>query len=262
MSKSELFESDSPCSYFPDGRTASFVLPEAPIRQESLSPARIEDLRLKKFANLARGLNTEGIYSIALSCKFCRACVPIRINTDKASFSRSQQKLLNNGNKNLIMTSGPSYYDSDFLRLYSRYIHARHPESDMAKYGAEDVKDTILGATDLMLIKDKENNFLALATMDIYDNTISLGQIFYDPDQKLCASLGTYAWLKIIDCGKKAGFKYLYPGSWADKSKTLGYKQRFPGLETIVDGQWVNFDPETHRTGPDLVSLITAEPAT
>lgn len=51
---------------------------------------------------------------------------------------------------------------------------------------------------------------------------------------------------------------YVYIGA-TNETKGMKYKRYYSGLETIVNGTWVNFDPNTHTQGHEHRPMLRAE---
>ncbi len=103
------------------------------------------------------------------------------------------------------------------------------------------------------------------AQIDIHEESATFEYLVYDPSVSTNrVSLGTFAWLSLVHRCAGDGIKYMYVGPWIKDSPTMGYKSRYSGLETFVDGEWIDFAPKTHSTGPDYnkitLDLLDMEP--
>ncbi len=108
------------------------------------------------------------------------------------------------------------------------------------------------------LIVKTDDRLVAFAWLNAHEDKITFDYLAYDIDlafnQK--KALGIHAWMAIIHICQEQGFKEMYCGTWVKDSPKLGYKESLPGLETFVDGEWVDFNPEIHSEGPDYQAIL------
>ncbi|MFK7840376.1 MAG: hypothetical protein AB8B83_08615 [Bdellovibrionales bacterium] len=229
-------------------------------RFDDLSEDQIKKAKKRKFTNLANGHEGNGVVAYAFKCASCSRCVPIRINLAKARLTSNQHRILKKHDAvfDVDIFKNNGIYSMDELRVFAAY----HRFKELFEEGATDTLSETTQNSHTMLIHNKEHNHLVgqlYLDISAEDRAINMASHMYDPTINPDASLGTYMWLKIIQTALHpcSGIDYIYPGAWARDGKNLDYKKRFPGLETIVDGEWVDFDPEIHTRAPSLPPLVS-----
>jgi arginyl-tRNA--protein-N-Asp/Glu arginylyltransferase len=64
---------------------------------------------------------------------------------------------------------------------------------------------------------------------------------FYDPDEALTRSLGTFLILDHIERARRLGLPYVYLGYWVEGARKMDYKRRFLPQERLVHEGWKRF---------------------
>lgn len=199
----------------------------------------------------------------ATSCFNCNACVPLRINSEKVNdqISRRQRRIMaKNVDRFPFRIKTGEYYSGPHHELCLDYCKNRHPESELANIGWLNFKSICMRTSHVfeMFDNEDEDRLVAFAWLNAHEDKITFDYLAYDIDLAINQKkgLGTYAWLAIIHLCQREGFKEMYCGTWVKDSRKLGYKKNFPGLETFVDGEWVDFDPDIHTEGPDYTATL------
>lgn len=226
--------------------------------QRELVPRHIEKEFTFRLAEKGFLSQTFGCY--APVCNTCRACVPLRVNTDKFKISQSQQKLID--------TSGFSFQvyasneiDDDiglFYVLYKKYISQRHMErsSGMNKWNFSDFKEWFFESP-LKLVAKDNSRIIGFSCLDGHNENLSLYYSVFDPSAAK-QSPGKQLWLATICLAQEWDVQHVYVGPWAKDSPKLDYKKNHSGLEAYINGQWVDFDSSntTHWAGPDYLATF------
>ena len=197
------------------------------------------------------------------ACANCRECVPLRTNYDKINLSASNRKLLRQSLKrfsfNILSVEEKENDLRDHFELYKQYLKIRHPESPNIKSSFEEFIEHTQLRSHLMEVRDcqDEGRLVAFQWVDIHGNAASYDYQAYNVELSKTYSLGKVAWLMLMELGhQNFNIQYFYGGHWVKNSPKLGYKSQLPGQETFIDGEWVDFDPETHTQGPNYITTL------
>jgi arginine-tRNA-protein transferase len=182
------------------------------------------------------------------ACPGCNACTPVRIDTSGFHASRSLRRL-GQINADLSVFEAAPIATIEQYRLFARYQHARHGDSDMADMSFADframIEDSPVG-TLLLQLRDGAGRLLGLCLTDILDDGVSAVYSFFDPTE-IRRSLGTYLVLQLIARTRRLGQRYVYLGYWIGESRKMAYKTRFRPLEALGPAGWALLDPEADR---------------
>lgn len=208
-----------------------------------------------KFRRMQEGYIGNTIAPVAMACRPCFACVPIRTNISDFFLTKSQRKLVQSSplTYQLIETSM-----ADFEALYStyrRYVNARHKGSQMDKWPFATFKNW-LKANPLVLVAYDQNKVVGFSSLDMHEKELSLDYSAFDPNYSKL-SIGKNLWLQTMAIAQKAGIEYVYVGPWAADSPKLDYKKNFRGLEAFQNGGWIPFESQIHIEGPDYKRMLT-----
>ncbi len=238
-----------PCSYYDTGGKVS--------RYIFFKASNPNQVREQKFELMGKGMFGQSDVSYATDCTDCNECVPVRINSDKFNISGEGRRTLSK-NKDLKFSFHDPVYDSELYSLFKSYQKQRHPDSSMADYSVNDFKLMMSKNSDMMLIRNQENQLLAMVLVDVHGDAMSLEHVFYDYEQSKKRSLGKLAYIQCVDFAQKIGIKHLYNGAWAKDSVKLDYKKDFSGLEVFSEGSWKSYDSKSHIQGSPYKELIAS----
>ena len=216
------------CGYFEDRlATTLFVDPNEKMSRDIYS------------ALLKNGFRRSGQLVYKPHCEKCNACIPLRINSQEFTPSRSQQRILKKNNDISYRILTPEYQDEHF-DLYKNYLSARHKDGGMEKHTREDYKDSMVNSgVDTALIEYRIKNRLAcIAITDLVENGLSAVYTYFDPQLSQQRSLGTYAILSQIYLAKSLHRSWLYLGYWIENSKKMTYKSNFSASQILTNGEW------------------------
>lgn len=256
------------CGYFNDFRatdeTVVSGLPPSEITFEKAAQLRLDKFKLME----NHGMIGDTFSAIALSCSNCYACIPLRINLQKFVLDDRLQRVKKVG---LVYRHNLDFPDpvvlsehksEEYFNLFSRYVRTRHQISKMASFNCDDFRSFILPQNRLLSVKDQSGKLVAAASIDVqYDpslyRSMHFTYAFYDTDQAYKnKSLGTLLWALGVEHALHQKLDYIYVGAGAVGSPKLGYKLTYPGLETFVDGKWVDYNPLVHISRPDHSSWL------
>jgi arginyl-tRNA--protein-N-Asp/Glu arginylyltransferase len=176
------------------------------------------------------------------ACRGCSSCVPVRIAVERFSHTRSTRRIRNT-NRDLSGRLVAARATPEQFRLFSAYQRSRHSESDMASMSYGDYRGMIEDTpvrTGIAEFRDSSGDLVAASLVDLLDDGISAVYGFYDPRQPKC-SLGTWCVLWLVEQCQRHGHPFVYLGYWIADSPKMAYKERFPALERLAAGCWVDF---------------------
>ncbi len=173
------------------------------------------------------------------ACAGCNACVPVRIVAPEFVPSRSLRRVAARNADVTVRIAEPKASVEQF-RIFTRYQHSRHNDSEMASMTYGDYRAMIEDspvATRLVELRGPDARILGTCLVDLLDDGLSAVYSFYDPsDQK--RSLGTFLILALIDAALRRQTPYVYLGYWIAESPKMAYKSRFHPLECLSAQGW------------------------
>jgi arginine-tRNA-protein transferase len=191
------------------------------------------------------------------ACRSCAACVPVRIAVDRFAHTRSTRRVRNlNARLNAGAPNGRNggalagrllapRATAEQFELFAAYQRSRHCDSDMAAMSYADYRGMVEDSavrTAIAEIRTPEGALVAVSLIDRLDDGLSAVYSFYDPTHHR-RSLGTWSILWLVEECRRAGLAYVYLGYWIAESPKMAYKARFPALERLADGRWIQFVP-------------------
>jgi arginyl-tRNA--protein-N-Asp/Glu arginylyltransferase len=226
--------SSQPCPYV-EGRVERKVITELAMRDS-----------LALYNELSRaGFRRSHQLAYRPACPNCTACTPVRIDTSGFTASRSIRRL-GQINADLKVYEADPIATIEQYRLFTRYQHARHGDSDMAGMSFGDFRAMIEDSpvdTLLVLLRDGSGRLVGICLTDILDDGVSAVYSFFDPAESK-RSLGTWLVLQLIARVRRLGQRYVYLGYWIAESRKMGYKTRFRPLEALGPNGWALLDPD------------------
>src|SRR5260370_28003510 len=97
------------------------------------------------------------------------------------------------------------------------------------------------GRTGNAEFRDAWGELVAASLIDLLDDGVSAVYSFYDPQQPR-RSLGTWSILGLVEQCRRHGQPFVYLGYWIAESPKMAYKARFPGLDSLIDCAWTEFE--------------------
>lgn len=218
-----------PCAYL-EGRTEQKAATLVDPAQAHLAPLLI-----------ARGFRRSQGMFYRQRCVGCQACVASRIRLADFAPSRGFRRVLRK-NEDLTVTVEPSVATFPLYDLFSEYLHARHPDGNMAEmsYGQfQQMMEDFPADTKFMVARRGDDIVGVMQFDDLPDGTSAVYSFFRPKEEK--RSLGTWLVLKLAEHTAAAGKPYLYLGFWVKNSQKMEYKANYQPLELFIGEQWVPF---------------------
>jgi arginine-tRNA-protein transferase len=234
MSRQELEIYSTPafsCSYL-DGKMAVNAV---------LNPATKPDIGI--YSRLVEmGFRRSGSHVYRPQCPNCEACRPSRVIVAKFQPSRSQKRCWKS-NQDLSAKIYSAQHQDEYFELYSRYLHARHPDGGMENATADNYLDFLTSPwSDTHFVEFRlEKRLLCVAVVDKLQHGYSSIYTFFDPDEKK-RSLGVYAILWQIASAHSAGIPWIYLGYWIKDCDKMRYKMDYKPLEVQTSEGWIRLD--------------------
>ena len=188
------------------------------------------------------------------ACESCRACVSVRVKTDRFAPGRSLRRIARI-NADLVGEAMPPYPTPEQYALFRRYIDARHDGGGMADMSVLDyammVEDTQVSTQlveyrrrgpDTFVTGSGEGDLVAVALADRLSDGFSMVYSFFDPDLA-SRSLGTHMIQDHIARARAGGMPHVYLGYWVPGSAKMHYKTRFRPQEHLGGSGWRPVDP-------------------
>lgn len=266
FAKGNVFQmgDEAPCDYYDDGRPMrlaySAYRPATPMWSQNR-----EKCLDYKFQLMREGFLSETFSACSTLCPSCRACVPLRVNLSVPD-TKTQQRMSCEADDLYITSHRPGDLNpKEMVQLYNlfiKYASTRHPKSKMLDFEPKNLIKIFMARTDLITIHDRPypGELVAFACVDRYKKEGSLDHVIYNPEANYKnISLGHLAWIKAVQWLRGEKATHMYIGSVNDGPKLQYKASRNPAaLEAFSsDGEWVAYDAEKHRLGPDYASRLT-----
>ena len=190
------------------------------------------------YSELVRqGFRRSGTFTYRPRCDGCNACVPVRVDVNAFTPSRTQRRMWKK--YQLDISLHPLEDKPEYFELYQRYQNARHPDGGMNNDSHDQYQKFLLHShVDSMLVEFREAGVLRMVSIiDALDDGLSSVYTFFDPDMK-SDSFGTYNVLWQIELCRQLQLPYLYLGYWIKQSRKMAYKANFQPLQGLVQGAW------------------------
>jgi len=216
-----------PCSY----------LPGLDARSQVAAPTHLIDTTT--YSQLVeQGFRRSGLFTYRPHCDACQACLPIRVDAQRFTPSRTQRKVWSR-HSNLETSVKQLQWDKDHFALYQRYQSTRHPGAGMDEDSQTQYKQFLLTSrVDSRLIEFRlpTGQLCMVSVIDILETGLSAVYTFFDPD--IPGSLGTYGVLWQIDQCRHVGLPWVYLGYWIRESRKMAYKSQYTPHQILQDGIW------------------------
>jgi leucyl-tRNA---protein transferase len=227
-----VYDEPGPCSYLA-GRTWRLPL-RLPVRM----------LTRDEFGTrLAEGDRRQGRLLYRTACPSCSACEPIRLEVGRFTPSRTQRRVLREGDRNIRVELGPVEVSDDRVLLYNLHKHGRDLSSgetftDIDAYRAF-LGESCCESFEMRYYVGSER--IGIAIVDRADDSLSAVYFYWNPR---CAWLspGTYSILKQLELCERMGLDHLYLGLYIAECPSMAYKGRFLPHQRMIDGEWRRFD--------------------
>lgn len=177
-------------------------------------------------------------------CPGCTACISYRVRAADFAPSATQLRTIRR-NAALTWREIDLHTAADTLYpMFRAYQQARHTESDMAKFSADDFQSLLTPAAPgnvcFVLHDPAEGRDLAAILVDRTVDGLSAVYSFYWPDQPQ-RSLGTAMVLRLIEQATRESLPFVYLGYWVEDCSKMSYKKNFQPAEILGPDGWIGF---------------------
>ncbi|RCS59756.1 arginyltransferase [Parvibium lacunae] len=218
-----------PCSYLPDQQARSQVA----------TPTHLIDTFV--YTELVRnGFRRSGLYTYRPHCDGCRACLPVRIHSERFQPNRTQRRIWQRLQR-LQVFEKTLHFDEEHFALYQHYQQTRHAGGGMDEDDREQYSQFLLNSridTRLIEFREPDGTLRMVSLVDVLEDGLSAVYTFFDTSNPK-ASYGTYNILWQIAAASALQLPYVYLGYWIAQSQKMAYKANFQPLEAYQEGQWI-----------------------
>ena len=214
----------APCSYLP-GREKQFQY----FLGTNVSAEEISWL-------LARGWRKFGIYYFRPVCPTCRDCIPLRVQADDFSPSKSQRRILKK-NSAVEVRFGPREFSERAFEIYQDHSVNRFGEEKSKKnFKASFYRPSCPGLQSEYYLAGE---MVGLGFLDQGEDSLSSVYFVFDTNYS-ALGLGTFSILKEIEYAKTQELAYYYLGYYIEACGSMAYKNRFKPREHYnwFNDQW------------------------
>lgn len=218
---------DGECPYFADRR---------PTRIAISAPGHLDSEDFNE--TLEIGMRRSGILVYRPLCQACRKCLPLRIEVDTFTPTRSQVRVLKRCDPLFCSEWERPTLTQEKVELYRRYQALKHNEimtqREAIKVYQQFLVDTCVDTMELRW-RTRQGKLVGVGILDIAKTALSSVYFYWDPDFA-DFSLGTFSVLKEIHLAKSLGLTHYYLGYYVPGSAAMEYKAQF-GPAEIWNGE-------------------------
>ena len=234
-----VYDSEEPCPYI-EGNIARrpMRLPTRALLPEEL------DQRLEV------GDRRAGMLFYTQACPSCRACEPMRIDTETFAPSTSQRRAFRKARELVRIEAGPPIVDDARVALFDRHQSVR----GLRKHGRAFTEDDYVAflverpvdAFELryFLPTEEGEELVGVAITDRGQDAWSAVYTYYEPELPQTyrsLSLGTFSVLVQLELARRANIRFVYLGLAIQENEHMRYKFAFLPHERRINGAWRAF---------------------
>lgn len=173
-------------------------------------------------------------------CRTCRACMMIRVPTDRFLMSKSQRRVWRHNTDLRVSIDVPAATDEKW-ELYRRYLESRHQRTG---HDREDFESFLYDSpvqTMEACYRNPAGKLVGVGICDVCSRSLSTVYFYFDPAESR-RSPGTFAALWEIEWARDRGIPHYYLGFWVKSCSAMEYKASFRPCELLgSDGVWRDF---------------------
>ncbi len=227
------------CSYLADHQANSlFVDPQMKMSADIYSEL------------IQQGFRRSGSHVYTHYCKRCHDCIPVRLDVQKFSLTRSQKRCLNKNQQIIVSAINLTEQSKESIQeqydLYYHYVKSRHLDGGMDDLDIDSYLDFLSSDwsnTSFFEFREQDR-LIGIAVTDIVTEGLSAVYTFFDTIAEFNQrSLGIYAVLWQAQEAKQQGLKWLYLGYWIHGCQKMSYKDNYQPLEYFYNHQWHSKPP-------------------
>ncbi len=189
---------------------------------------------------LAAGYRRNGNTIYAMRCPDCKACVPIRLETETFRLSRNMRRVRQR-NQDIDISVGPLEVTPEKLLLLDRFLNSRYPgraSTAMDYYSGFFVNSL---AMTMEISFRLSGQLVGVSIVDLAERSLSAVYFYFDPAFEK-RSLGTFNILYLVELARREHCEYLYLGYWIGPVAAMAYKARFRPHYLLINDEWVQVD--------------------
>ncbi len=216
------FFSQSPCLYLKDQQSFTYAF------SVGTMPPEIYE------AIINEGFRRSGIYFYQNLCPACRACIPIRVDVQRFTPSKSQRRVLRK-NREVRVFRHRVAFEPEGFSLYQKYCARRHDsvekKEDYTRFLIESPVPTE------MMRYYVGDQLMGIGWIDVLPNALSSVYFAFDPDYS-SRSPGVFSMLKELELCKKLGKRWHQIGFWIKENRKMSYKTKYKPFHLLTGGVW------------------------
>ena len=203
-----------------------------------------ESISARAYQNLMdQGFRRSGCSIYHPACPGCQRCIPLRINANQFTPSKSQRRTLRK-NLDLQVQVQPLRFEQEHFQLYQRYQESWHH----SQVEPEDYYEFLIRSpmeTEIMCYR-LHGELLGLGWVDRAENALSSVYFAFNPDHAN-RRLGVFSVLAELNYCQQLGLSWLYMGYWVEDSEKMRYKADYRPAEVLIDQEWLPLDSYLNR---------------
>lgn len=204
-------------------------LPQRMARHEFFLAQSLDDSEFDQV--LEKGFRKFGIYFFRPQCKSCQKCLPLRVQAQAFSPTKSQKRVLKK-NQDVSVSFRPQIFREEIFQLFVKHSKIRFNQDESSVSAREQFIQTHFTPTTKCLLSEfyLGQTLIAVGFLDISQKATSSVYFIYDPDHSK-RSLGVFGALKEIEFTREQGLSYYYLGYYIEENNSMSYKNQFSPYE-------------------------------
>ncbi len=189
---------------------------------------------------MARGFRRSGHVVYRPRCRGCQACVPLRVEVDRFTATRSMRRVLARS-PDISMTVGELSPTREKFKMFCRYLDHQH-DSTMSRSLDTFIDFLYDSPADTFEFTYRcGSDLVGVGIADRCSDGISSVYMYFDPAWSR-RSPGTLSVLREIEHCRATGARYYYLGYYIEGCPSMEYKKRFRPNEILTGtDEWVRF---------------------